>query len=159
MLDPLSVWRDALNKWESSSNKLANKEMGSEEFARSMNTLMGMSMGVQQALGKANAALLKELNLPSRAELVELGDRLQRIEDQLVQINRTLSGPAPTTAMPPRTRRPNPPAETAAAAPAAEPTALAAPAEPEVEGASRKAVKPAAKSAKKTAAPRARKGA
>lgn len=127
MLDPLALWRDALGQWENRTNQVANQEMKSEDFARATNALMGMSLGLQQALGKANTALLKELNLPSRGELLELGERLQRIEEQLGQITRLLGAQAPTagpapSAMPPRTRRPAAPLAAqpaeAAAAPA-----------------------------------------
>lgn len=135
-LDPLSMWRDALSQWESSSNQLANKEMGSEDFARSMNGLLGLSLGLQQALGKANSTLLKELNLPSRGELLELGERLQRIEDQLTLITRALGAqssalaPGPS-AMPPRTRRPAASAESGATtAPVAAEPAQDSPAPP-----------------------------
>lgn len=112
MLDPLGMWRDALSQWESRSNQMAQKEMGSEDFARTMNGLLGLSMGLQQALGKANGTLLKELNLPSRGEVLELGERLQRIEDQLALITRALGAQNPALApspsvMPPRTRRPS----------------------------------------------------
>ena len=114
MLDPLNLWRDALGQWENRANQVANQEMKSEDFARATNALLGMSLGLQQALGKANTALLKELNLPSRGELLELGERLQRIEDQLGQIARLLGAQNPAAkadapAMPPRTRRPAPP--------------------------------------------------
>ncbi|HYP70279.1 MAG TPA: hypothetical protein VEP93_05300 [Variovorax sp.] len=131
MLDPLQVWRDALSKWEGSANSLANKEMGSEESVRAMQAMMSVVMGLQQTLGKANGVLLKELNLPSRNDIVEIGTRLQRIEDMLEQLSRQMGNPvasapgsAPAT-MPPRTRKPAPVIEAAAAAaaPAAAPEA------------------------------------
>jgi len=130
MLDPLQVWRDALSKWEGSANSLANKEMGSEESVRAMQAMMSVVMGLQQTLGKANGVLLKELNLPSRNDIVEIGTRLQRIEDMLEQLSRQMGNPvasapgsAPAT-MPPRTRKPAPVmVEAAAAAPVAAPEA------------------------------------
>ncbi|MBS0425952.1 MAG: hypothetical protein JSR41_01545 [Proteobacteria bacterium] len=153
MLDPLNLWRDALGQWENRTNQVANQEMKSEDFARATNALLGMSLGLQQALGKANTALLKELNLPSRGELLELGERLQRIEDQLGQIARLLgaqhpaASPAPS-AMPPRTRRPAPPS---AAAPPAAPLEAAAPPAPARR-------RPAAKKPAATRRPATRKG-
>lgn len=154
MLDPLNLWRDALGQWENRTNQVANQEMKSEDFARATNALLGMSLGLQQALGKANTALLKELNLPSRGELLELGERLQRIEDQLGQIARLLGAQGPAAgpaavAMPPRTRRPAPPA--AAAPAAAPPEAAAAPPPPTRR-------RPAAKKPAATRRPPARKG-
>ncbi|WP_077002904.1 hypothetical protein [Variovorax sp. KK3] len=155
MLDPLGLWRDALGQWENRTNQVANKEMKSEDFARVANTMLGMTLGLQQALGKANSTLLKELNLPSRAELLAVDERLQRIEEQLALLTHQLGArdPAlPKAAMPPRTRRPAPPAiEAATAAQAPAPTP-AQPAEAAPEAAARrkraaKARRPAAKTA------------
>lgn len=157
MLDPLNLWRDALGQWENRTNQVANQEMKSEDFARATNALLGMSLGLQQALGKANTALLKELNLPSRGELLELGERLQRIEDQLGQIARLLGAQGPAgspaaAAMPPRTRRPAPPA--AAVPPSAAPTEAVATRPPPLPPRRR----PAAKKPAATRRPPARKG-
>ena len=159
MLDPLNLWRDALGQWENRTNQVANQEMKSEDFARATNALLGMSLGLQQALGKANTALLKELNLPSRGELLEIGERLQRIEDQLGQVVRLLgaqspaAGPAPG-AMPPRTRKP-------VAPPAAQPPeAIAAGPPPARRSPAVKpgAKKPAAKKSAPARRPAARRG-
>ncbi|PSL86085.1 hypothetical protein C7T35_03565 [Variovorax sp. WS11] len=114
MLDPLQFWRDALSNWEGSANSLANKEMSSEESVRAMQAVMSVAMALQQALGKANGVLLKELNLPSRSDIVEIGARLQRIEEMLEQLSHRLGDPAVSApgpargAMPPRTRKPAP---------------------------------------------------
>lgn len=45
--------------------------------------------------GKANGALQKELNLPSRNDMIEIGVRLQRIEDAIEQLAKRLGGVAP----------------------------------------------------------------
>ena len=157
-LDPLNLWRDALSKWEGGANQLANKQMGSEDFARAMNGLLSLSMGLQQALGQANGALLKELNLPSRNDMIEMGARLQRIEDAIEQLNQRLGGvvPAPaateTKSMPPRTRKP--PSAVAAVAPTPAPVAAAPAAKPtrgKQTAQPAKPAQPARKSAKKKA--------
>jgi hypothetical protein len=112
LLDPLELWRDALSQWEGSANSAANKGMGSEEFAQGLHAAAGVTTGLQQALAKANGALLKELNLPSRNDLIEIGVRLQRIEDAIEQLSQRLGSVAPAPAaseprpMPPRTRKP-----------------------------------------------------
>lgn len=112
MLDPMALWRDALTQWEGGANSAATRQMGSEEFAQALHAMAGVSTGIQQALGKANGALLKELNLPSRNDLIEIGARLQRIEDAIEQLTQRLGGVAPAAAsgepkqMPPRTRKP-----------------------------------------------------
>lgn len=124
MLDPMALWRDALTQWEGGANSAATKQMGSEEFAQALHAMAGVSTGIQQALGKANGALLKELNLPSRNDLIDIGARLQRIEDAIEQLTLRLgvAAPAPLSTepqpMPPRTRRP----PSAVAAPVAPPS-------------------------------------
>ena len=121
MLDPMALWRDALTQWEGGANSAATRQMGSEEFAQALHAMASVSTGIQQALGKANGAVLKELNLPSRNDLIEIGARLQRIEDAIEQLTQRLGGvaPSPTPSesrtMPPRTRKP--PGAVAAAPP------------------------------------------
>lgn len=120
MLDPMDLWRDALTQWEGGANATATKQMGSEEFAQALHAMAGVSTGIQQAVGQANGALLKELNLPSRNDLIDIGARLQRIEEAIEQLTQRLGGVAPAPAaaprtMPPRTRKP--PSAASAAAP------------------------------------------
>ncbi|RZL64132.1 MAG: hypothetical protein EOP81_10225 [Variovorax sp.] len=149
LLDPMALWRDALTQWEGGANTAATKQMGSEEFAQALHAVASVSTGIQQALGQANGALLKELNLPSRSDLIDIGARLQRIEDAIGQINQRLGGLAPAPAganpkqMPPRTRKP--PSTVAAAAAAPAPVAAAPATKPA------RSRQPARKSAKKKA--------
>jgi hypothetical protein len=124
LLDPLALWRDALTQWEGRTNSLANEQMGSEEFTRAMHLATNLSQGMQQTFGKVVGRTLKNLNLPSRTELVEIDHRLQRIEETLAALVQQLQtaehGSAPpVVAMPPRTRKP--------AAPASAPPAVEAP--------------------------------
>jgi hypothetical protein len=132
ILDPLEMWREALAQWEGNANKVAGKQLGSEDFAKALHTVSGTTFSVQQALAKANKVVLKEMNLASRADLVEIGERLHRIEDMLEHLirqvgARPVAAPVPQ-AMPPRTRKP-PTAVTAAPVAVAppEPVAKAAP--------------------------------
>jgi len=73
---------------------------------------------VQQAMGSAMATYLATLNLPSRADIIALGERLQAMETYLSRIALALeetrpvaSGKRPATKIarrnrPPRTKRP-----------------------------------------------------
>ena len=149
LLDPMGLWRDALTQWEGSANSAATQQMGKEEFAQALHTMASVSTGIQQALGKANGALLKELNLPSRNDMIEIGVRLQRIEDAIEQLAQRLGGVAPAPAaaelkvMPPRTRKPPSAVAASVAAPA---PLIAAPATKPTRG-----KQPARKSPKKKA--------
>jgi len=171
ILDPLEMWRDALAQWEGTANKVAGKQLKTEEFAKVLHTVSGATMGMQQALTKANKTVLKEMNLASRDDLTEIGERLHRIEDMLEFLCRQVSGKSPSAPsstpapMPPRTRVP----PTAADAPAgAAPAAAAPPAEAAAATVAPKAVtravtratpKPAPKNTAKAATPRAAKAA
>ena len=144
--DPFQMWRDALTKLEGEANTLATGSLKSNELVRSMNQLAGMTLSTQQVFEKVMEAYLRRANLPSRKEVAELAETLQRIESKLDQmLGTSAGGVAPRPA---RTRRP------AAAAPAPEPEPAPAP-----EPAAAKAPKKAAKKTRaRPAAARGRKG-
>ncbi|WP_213956129.1 MULTISPECIES: hypothetical protein [unclassified Variovorax] len=156
ILDPLEMWRDALAQWEGTANKVAGKQLKTEEFSKVLHTVSGATLGMQQALAKANKSMLKEMNLASRDDLTEIGERLHRIEDMLEFLCRQVSGKAPSSMpapMPPRTRVPPTPADApVAAAPAAEAaTTPKAAASVAPKAAAKPAVKAAAKRPAKAA--------
>jgi len=115
--DPSAMWRDLVSQWEKNVNALANQTMASDEFSSSSNQAMTMALKLQQATGSAMATYLATMNLPSRADVTALGERLQTIETYLARIAAALEA-APvasgrprrqavrTAAKPPRTKRP-----------------------------------------------------
>ena len=90
--------------------------MGSGEFSRAMNQLTGTSIGAQKAVGDVMERYLVGMNLPSRTQIENVGERLQAIEGQLNEIKAVLhqvhqntgaSDPLlPGASLPPRTKRP-----------------------------------------------------
>ena len=114
--DPAAIWRGFLGDLETGFNSFANKAMESEGFSRVMNQAGGASMAAQKALGEAMEKYLTGMNLPSRTQFIAMGERLQGIENQLVEIKAMLhqigqsGGAAEDGAAgvrkPPRTRRP-----------------------------------------------------
>ena len=63
---------------------------------------------MQKALGEAMAKYFAALNLPSREDIVALGERLGAVERELHRLSAALA-PAPLPAVtPPRTRKPKP---------------------------------------------------
>jgi hypothetical protein len=114
-VDPFAAWRDIVSQWEKSVNSLANREMASDQFSSSMNQLTNVMLRAQQSVGDAMIKYLAALNLPSRADLVALGEQLGSIESQLSRIAVAIERqgqPAapPARPSPPRTKRPPPPA-------------------------------------------------
>ena len=117
-LDPLQLWRDAVTKLENEVNSLATGSTKSQEVVRALHQFSNVSHGMEQVIEKVIGGYLRRANLPSRRDVVELGESMRRIE---AKIDRLLPAEIPASApRPPRTRRP----AAAAAAPPAEPLAV-----------------------------------
>ena len=114
--DPVAIWQNMIGEMEKGFNAFANKAMESPEFSRVVNQVGGVSAGAQKQLGDMMEKYLLTMNLPSRAQMVGMAERLQGIEGQLNEIKALLhqvhgdaAGPesghtgAPK---PPRTKRP-----------------------------------------------------
>jgi hypothetical protein len=113
--DPAAIWQTMLGEMEKGFNSFANQAMTSPEFSKAMNQVGGVTAGAQKQLGELMEKYLLAMNLPSRAQMVGMAERLQSIEGQLNEIKAMLtqmskaSGVAtggPSTQMPPRTKRP-----------------------------------------------------
>ena len=114
--DPIALWQKMVGEMEKGFNTLANQTMSSPEFSRAMNQAGSAGAGAQKQFGEFMEKYLVNMNLPSRAQMVGMAERLQSIEGQLNEIKALLhqvhnhSGapdgglaPAPR---PPRTKRP-----------------------------------------------------
>jgi SMC interacting uncharacterized protein involved in chromosome segregation len=114
--DPVAIWQNMLGEMEKGFNSFANQAMASPEFSKVVNQVGGVSAGAQKQLGELMEKYLVGMNLPSRAQMVSMAERLQSIEGQLNEIKALLyqaqqssSAPAggPAAApRPPRTKRP-----------------------------------------------------
>jgi hypothetical protein len=109
--DPAAAFRELVSQWEKGINEFAGRAMNSEEFSRAMNKATATSTTMQQQLGELIGRYLATLNLPSRSEMVNIGERLQAIETGLHRISTQLEKLAGASANspgagPPRTKRP-----------------------------------------------------
>jgi hypothetical protein len=113
--DPVQMWHSFLADMEKQVNSFSNQAMGSEEFSRFMGQMTGASAGAKKAFGDFMERYLAAMNLPSRNELVDLGERLHHIEGRLNDIMSLLQrvhadvatdGTAGGAPRPPRTKRP-----------------------------------------------------
>lgn len=108
-LDPLGMWRDMLNQWEQGLNRLSNEAMQSGESARLMNQAMALSLRFQQGMTDAIAKYMHTLGLPTRSDLLAIGERLKAVEDRLQELSTAgdrLPAPPPSETRPPRTKKP-----------------------------------------------------
>jgi hypothetical protein len=115
--DPVALWNTMLGEMEKGFNAFANQAMASPEFSNVVNQVGGASAGAQKQVGELMEKYLTSMNLPSRSQLTDFGERLQAIEEQLNEITALLhrvhghatpSGGASAAPRPPRTRRPPP---------------------------------------------------
>ncbi|MGA9090563.1 MAG: hypothetical protein WB420_15825 [Bradyrhizobium sp.] len=114
--DPVALWQNMIGEMEKGFNAFANRAMASPEFSKVVNQVGGVTAGAQKQLGDLMEKYLLSMNLPSRAQMVSMAERLASIEKQLNEIKALLhqvhgnpaapgsgSSAAPR---PPRTRRP-----------------------------------------------------
>jgi hypothetical protein len=114
--DPVAVWQNMIGEMEKGFNAFANKAMESPEFSKVVNQVGGVSAGAQKQLGDMMEKYLVGMNLPSRAQMVGMAERLQSIEGQLneikallLQVSQNSGAPNsgyPAAPKPPRTKRP-----------------------------------------------------
>jgi SMC interacting uncharacterized protein involved in chromosome segregation len=89
--DPVQVWHTMLAEMEKGFNAMATQVMGTEQFSRVTHQLTGASVGAQKTVGDMMERYLVAMNLPSRAQMVNFGERLNAIEGQLNEIKALLN--------------------------------------------------------------------
>ena len=114
--DPVQMWHNFLGDMEKQMNSMGTQALGSEEFSRFMGQMTGASAGAKKAFGDFMEKYLAAMNLPSRAELIDLGERMHAIEGRLNDIMTLLQKvhadvvaadqTASAVPRPPRTKRP-----------------------------------------------------
>ena len=114
--DPAVIWQTMIGEMEKGFNAFANQAMASPQFSKVVSQVGGVSAGAQKQLGELMEKYLLAMNLPSRAQLVGMAERLQSMESQLNEIKTLLqqvhhNSLAPddghsATPRPSRTRRP-----------------------------------------------------
>ena len=88
--DPVAIWQTMIGEMEKGFNSFANQAMASPEFSKVVNQVGGVTAGAQKQLGEFMEKYLVSMNLPSRAQMVGMAERLQSIEGQLNEIKAML---------------------------------------------------------------------
>ncbi len=97
--DLLAQWKQFLDQWIDAWSKVLGQAMGTEQFAKMMGQSLDQYLVAQAPIKKAAdhgiEQALQALNLPSRSQvtgvakqIVELEDRIERIEDMVSAILR-----------------------------------------------------------------------
>src|SRR3954451_15949956 len=114
--DPVAMWQNMVGEMEKGFNAFANQAMTSPEFSKVMNQVGSVGAGAREELGELMKKSPGTMTLPSRAQMVSMGERLQSIEGQLNEIRALLhqvhnnsgapAGGYAAAPKPPRTKRP-----------------------------------------------------
>jgi hypothetical protein len=132
-LDPFALVRDLVSRLEKGINEFANPLMKSDGFAQGANKAMSAAMVAKKLAQELTQRYFEALNIPSRSDVIALGDRLQALEDRMITMQSTLDRLAggaagrPALAAPARTRKPPEPVAEVVAASAPKRTRKAKP--------------------------------
>jgi hypothetical protein len=107
----MNVFRDVVNQWEKLANEYGSQFLARPEAAQAMHSATAAGLQVQNAVSDAMAKVLAAANMPSKAEIETLSQRLTAVETSLVRIEAILSGQgAGTSAAKPKPTRGRKPA-------------------------------------------------
>jgi hypothetical protein len=101
----------AISELESKVDMIATALLETDEFARAANTANSLSLRLQKGIAGQMARRMAVFNMPSRDDVIALGERLMVMDERLVRIEEALAALAPPAqavrrAGPPRTRKP-----------------------------------------------------
>jgi hypothetical protein len=89
--DPAEVFRNLVTEWERGFDAMANKIMGTEEFSRSMNQFQDLQLNMQKRFNEAMAEQLSTFNVPSRDDILRLGESIRGLDKRLSKIEMLLA--------------------------------------------------------------------
>lgn len=100
-LDPLAMWRDWVANSERQWNGFLNNAMATDEFSQSMGRMMDVYLNVQKQMNEVMGRVLQTVNLPTRDDILAVGERLSQIEDRLGRIEDMVQNATLVNATPP----------------------------------------------------------
>lgn len=114
--DAAQLWRAWLSETERQLNGFFGEILGTDEFARLSGGFVDGYAVVQRALNQQMERYLNTFNLPTHSDIIELGERMNNIEERLASLEATIrniveqngieTAARVTPIRPSRTRRP-----------------------------------------------------
>ena len=89
--DPAENFRNLVNEWERGFDAMANRFMGTEEFSRSMNQLQDLQLTMQKRFNEAMAEQLSHFNIPSRDDILQLGEAVHALDKRVARVESMLA--------------------------------------------------------------------
>ncbi len=120
--DLSAAWREWATRSERQWNEFFNQIMGTEEFSRGLGRNLDVFLHFQKTMNEAMGSWFMTMNVPTRTDILALGDRLLAIENRLAAVEAQLAGldgaasasSAGGRPRPRRTKRPEPPPDAGA---------------------------------------------
>ncbi len=114
--DPFAMWREWVTQSERQWNAFLNEAMATEQFSQSLGRMMDVYLNMQKSMNEMMGRYFTALNMPTRTDVLSLGNRLSEIEERLASLETAVlalqpgalaraTGAAPIP-RPPRTRKP-----------------------------------------------------
>ncbi len=113
--DIAEAWRQWAMQSERQWNDFFNQMMGTEEFSQNLGRNLDVFLHFQKTMNEAMGSFFTAMNVPTRTDVLALGDRLLAIENRLAALEAQVAmalanAPAPGTnaasPRPKRTKRP-----------------------------------------------------
>lgn len=116
--DPMAMWREWVATSERQWNSFLNNAMATDEFSQAMGRFMDVYLGLQKNMNEVMGRYLQMANVPTRGDVLSLGERISALEERLIRIEGMLANstaasstaksqaPASAKPRPPRTRKP-----------------------------------------------------
>ncbi len=126
LLEPMRMWREWYQKSEKQWSEMLTDVMADEKFGKGFGHMFQEWLHAQHMISELIGQQLAAFNMPSRADILEVRDRLGEVEDglgrlaaEISQLRRALAsrpdagaaGPVPAAVK--RTRKPGKPGATA----------------------------------------------
>ena len=113
-IDPIRAWREWYQENEKRWSDTMTEIMGDDRFAKGMGRSFQEMLHTHKILTDSMAQYLGAINIPSRSDILSLGDRIGKLEDAVasleVAIGKLGQGPIATpqrsVEKPKRTRKP-----------------------------------------------------
>ncbi len=84
--NPFDAWRDWLGQSERQFNEFFKDLMGTENFSRTVGFMLESYVTMQKVMAEQAERYFSTFNLPSRRDVLALGERLAAVETQLEAI-------------------------------------------------------------------------
>ena len=117
--DPFAMFQEWVANSERQWNGFLNNAMATDEFSQTMGRMMDVYLNMQKNLNEVMGRYLQLINVPTRNDILAIGERLSQIEDRLDGIENSVAlaaraqvsanGAATTgggSPRPPRTKKP-----------------------------------------------------